>query len=467
MTTGDRLREACGVVGVYARGEEAARITSFGLYALQHRGQESAGIAASDGQRLKVHSAMGLVAQTLDEETLVDLPGHIAIGHTRYSTTGTSHISNAQPLVAYGPGIEIALGHNGNVINALELREELSEWGCTFSTSSDSEIVAALLANAPAESWAERVAYCMRRLRGAYSLVLMTNDALLGIRDPLGVRPLCIGRLNGGWVIASESCALDHIGAEFQREVAPGEAVLVDDDGLRTVYQREAEGRTGSCVFEHIYFARPDSILNGKLLYSNRMEMGAQLAREHPVEADMVIGVPDSATAAAVGYSQESGIPFGEGLVKNRYVGRTFILPDQRLREIGVRGKLNPLPKLIEGRRIVVVDDSIVRGTTTPRVVNLLRRGGAKEIHLRICAPPIVSPCHFGVDMASKKELIAANLSVEEIRNLVGADSLGYLSHEGLLRAVDLPRESLCMGCFTGDYPIPVQLEMDKLMLEV
>ena len=467
MTTGDRLREACGVVGVYARGEEAARITSFGLYALQHRGQESAGIAASDGQRLKVHSAMGLVAQTLDEETLVDLPGHIAIGHTRYSTTGTSHISNAQPLVAYGPGIEIALGHNGNVINALELREELSEWGCTFSTSSDSEIVAALLANAPAESWAERAAYCMRRLRGAYSLVLMTNDALLGIRDPLGVRPLCIGRLNGGWVIASESCALDHIGAEFEREVAPGEAVQVDDDGLRTVYQREAEGRTGSCVFEHIYFARPDSILNGKLLYSNRMEMGAQLAREHPVEADMVIGVPDSATAAAVGYSQESGIPFGEGLVKNRYVGRTFILPDQRLREIGVRGKLNPLPKLIEGRRIVVVDDSIVRGTTTPRVVNLLRRGGAKEIHLRICAPPIVSPCHFGVDMASKRELIAANLSVEEIRNLVGADSLGYLSHEGLLRAVDLPRESLCMGCFTGDYPIPVQLEMDKLMLEV
>ena len=467
MTTGDRLREACGVVGVYARGEEAARITSFGLYALQHRGQESAGIAASDGQRLKVHSAMGLVAQTLDEETLVELPGHIAIGHTRYSTTGTSNISNAQPLVAYGPGIEIALGHNGNVINALELREELSGWGCTFNTSSDSEIVAALLANAPAESWAERAAYCMRRLRGAYSLVLMTNDALLGIRDPLGVRPLCIGRLDGGWVIASESCALDHIGADFIREVAPGEAVLVDDEGLRTVYQREPEARAGACVFEHIYFARPDSILDGKLLYSSRMEMGAQLAREHPVEADMVIGVPDSATAAAVGYSQESGIPFGEGLVKNRYVGRTFILPDQRLREIGVRGKLNPLPKLIEDRRIVVVDDSIVRGTTTPRVVNLLRRGGAREIHLRICAPPIVSPCHFGVDMASKRELIAANLSVEEIRELVGADSLGYLSHEGLLRAVDLPRESLCMGCFTGDYPIPVQLEMDKLMLEV
>ena len=467
MTAGDRLREACGVVGVYARGEDAARITSFGLYALQHRGQESAGIAASDGQRLRVHTAMGLVAQTLDEETINGLPGHIAIGHTRYSTTGTSNISNAQPLIASGPDVEIALGHNGNVINALELREELAEWGCLFNTSSDSEIVAALLANAPAESWTERVAYCMRRPRGAYSLVLMTNDALLGIRDPLGVRPLCIGRLNGGWVVASESCALDHIGADFIREVAPGEAVLADDEGLRTVYQREPEARSGACVFEHIYFARPDSILDGKLLYSSRMEMGAQLAREHPVEADMVIGVPDSATAAAVGYSQESGIAFGDGLVKNRYVGRTFILPDQRLREIGVRGKLNPLPKLIEDRRIVVVDDSIVRGTTTPRVVNLLRKGGAREIHLRICAPPIVSPCHFGVDMASKRELIAANLSVEEIRDLVGADSLGYLSHEGLQRAVDLPRESLCMGCFTGDYPIPVQLEMDKLMLEV
>ena len=468
MTTEDHdLREACGVVGVYSRGEDVARVAFFGLYALQHRGQESAGIAASDGEQIRVHTAMGLVAQTLDEETLIQLPGHIAIGHTRYSTTGTSNISNAQPIIASGPGVEIALGHNGNVINALELREELAEWGCTFTTSSDSEIIAQLIANAPADSWQDRAAYCMRRLQGAYSLVVMTNDALLGIRDPLGVRPLCIGKLNGGWVIASESCALDHIGAEFVREVAPGEAVLADDEGLRTVYQRDVNGRAGACIFENIYFARPDSILNGQLLYSNRMEMGAELAREYPVEADMVIGVPDSATAAAVGYSQESGIPFGEGLIKNRYVGRTFILPDQRLRDLGVRRKLNPLPRLIKDKQIVVVDDSIVRGTTTPHVVSLLKKGGAKEVHLRICAPPIVSPCHFGVDLATKKELIAANMTVEEMREFVGADSLGFLSHQGLLRAVGSERESFCMGCFTGDYPIPVQLEMDKLMLEV
>ena len=353
------------------------------------------------------------------------------------------------------------------MINAVELRQELAEWGCTFSSSSDSEIIAHLLTHAPASSWEERIAYCMRRLQGAYSLVVMTPDALMGIRDPLGVRPLCIGRLNGGWVIASESCALDHIGAEYIREISPGEAVMVDDRGLRTLYQREAEGSAAMCIFEHIYFARPDSILDGKLVYRNRMAMGAELAREFPVEADMVIGVPDSATAAAVGYSQESRILFAEGLVKNRYVGRTFILPDQRLRDLGVRRKLNPLPELIAGKRVVVVDDSIVRGTTTPHVVNLLRKGGAKEIHLRICAPPIMWPCHFGVDLATRKELLAANNSVEKIQELTGADSLGYLSHEGLVRAIGLPRSNFCMACFTGNYPVPVQLEMDKLVLEV
>ena len=466
-TVDDVPKEACGVIGVYSRDNDAARTAFFGLFALQHRGQESAGISAADGGRITTRTSMGLVAQAFQEEDFRSLTGRLAIGHTRYSTTGSNRIDNAQPIVSRGPSLEAAVAHNGNVINAVDLKRELAGWGCTFSSTSDTEIVAHLITHAPATSWEERIAYCMRRLEGAYSLAVLTKNALLGIRDPLGVRPLCIGKANGGWVIASESSALDHIGAEFIREIEPGEAVMVDDQGIRTVYQREPEGTSAMCVFEHIYFARPDSILGGKLVYKSRMAMGAQLAREHPVDADMVISVPDSATAAAVGYSQESGIPFGEGLVKNRYVGRTFILPDQRLREIGVRGKLNPLPKLIEGRRIVVVDDSIVRGTTTPRVVNLLRRGGAKEIHLRICAPPIVSPCHFGVDMASKRELIAANLSVEEIRNLVGADSLGYLSHEGLLRAVDLPRESLCMGCFTGDYPIPVQLEMDKLMLEV
>ena len=454
------------MVGVYAPGEDVARVVFFGLYALQHRGQECAGIATSDGSEITVRTAMGLVGQAFQEEDLTSLRGHLAVGHTRYSTTGSNNIYNAQPILSKGRDVEIALAHNGNVINAVDLRAELTDWGCTFSSSSDSEIVANLMANAPASSWEERIAYCMRRLEGAYSLVVMTTDALFGIRDPLGVRPLCIGKLDGGWVIASESCALDHIGADYVREVEPGEAVMVDAEGLKTVYQRERSNGSASCIFEHIYFARPDSILDGKLVYRSRMTMGAELAKEHPVEADVVIGVPDSATAGAVGYSQESGIPFGEGLVKNRYVGRTFILPDQRLRELGVRRKLNPLPELIAGKRIVVVDDSIVRGTTTPHVVSLLRRGGAKEIHLRICAPPIMWPCHFGVDLATRKELLAANMTVEEIREYVGADSLGYLSHEGLVKSVGLARDNFCMACFTGNYPVPVQLEMDKLVME-
>ena len=461
------LREACGVVGVYSRGEDVARVAFFGLYALQHRGQESAGISSSDGERIRVHTSMGLVGQAFQEEDLEHLPGHIAVGHTRYSTTGSSELCNAQPILSKGPNIEIALAHNGNVINAMELKEELLEWGCTFSSGTDSEIIAHLMSNAPASSWEERIAYCMRRLKGAYSLAVMTKDTLIGMRDPMGVRPLCIGKLNGGWVIASETCALDHIGATFIRELEPGEAVLIDDDGLRTVYQREPGDRSAMCIFEHIYFARPDSVLNGKLVYSNRMAMGAELAKEFPVDADLAIGIPDSATAAAVGYSQESGIPYGEGLVKNRYVGRTFILPDQRLRDLGVRRKLNPMPELIKDKRVVVIDDSIVRGTTTPHVVTLLRRGGVKEIHLRICAPPIMWPCHFGVDMATRKELIAANMTVEEIRQFVGSDSLGFLSHEGLIRAVGVPKNNFCMACFTGRYPIPVQLEMDKLALEV
>ena len=462
----DYPREACGLVGVYSRGEDVARVAFFGLYALQHRGQESAGISASDGNGIRVQTAMGLVGQAFQEEDLERLPGHIAVGHNRYSTTGSSQLCNAQPIVSRGPDLEIALAHNGNVINAVDLKRELAEWGCTFSSTSDSEIIAHLMTNAPAATWRERIAYCMRRLEGAYSLVVMTKDELIGIRDPLGVRPLSIGELNGGWVIASETCALDHIGAEFVRDVRPGEAVLADDQGLRTIYEREPDGRA-TCIFEYIYLARTDSVIDDRLVYSARMAMGAQLAREHPVDADVVIGVPDSATAAAVGYSQESGLPFGEGLVKNHYVGRTFIIPDQRLRDLGVRRKLNPLPRLIEGKRVVVVEDSIVRGTTIPHVVKLLKRGGAAEIHLRICAPRIMWPCYFGVDFPTRKELIGANMSVEEIRQYVGADSLGYLSHQGLVQAVGGGEDSYCMACFTGKYPIPVQLEMDKLVLEV
>jgi len=460
------LKEACGVVGVYARGEDAARAAFFGIYALQHRGQESAGIAASDGRMIRAHTEMGLVGQAFQEYDLSRLPGYISVGHTRYSTTGSSNISNAQPIISKGTSVEIALGHNGNVINAVELREELYDWGLSFESSADSEIIAHLISNAPADNWADRASYTMRRLQGAYSLVMMTKDQLVGMRDPLGVRPLCVGKLGSGWVIASETCALDHIGADYVREVAPGEAVVIDDEGLHSVYKRQLDAQLGNCIFEQIYFARPDSLLDNNLVYSSRMAMGAELAKEHPVDADVVIGVPDSATAAAVGYSQESGIPFSEGLVKNRYVGRTFILPDQRLRELGVRRKLNYLPQILEGKKVVVVDDSIVRGTTTPHVVKLLKKGGAKEIHFRICAPPIISPCHFGVDMATKDELVAAKMSIDEICDFIGADSLGYLSHQGLLRTVGGQKSQYCMGCFTGSYPIPVQLEMDKLVLE-
>jgi len=461
----DNVRESCGVFGVYAPGEDVARLTFFGLFALQHRGQESAGVATSDGERIYVRTSMGLVAQAFREEDLAGLKGHAAIGHTRYSTTGSSVISNAQPVQAEGPNGTVVLSHNGNIVNAAILRRQLLEEGCNFTSTTDSEIMAHLLARAPASSWPDRIRHMMRKVQGAYSLVVLTKEAVIGIRDPLGVRPLCLGKLNGGWVIASESCALDHIGAIFIREIEPGEAVIIDGQGIQS-HQIEEPNKRALCMFEFIYFARPDSVLNQQLLYPTRQAMGAELAREHPVQADIVIGIPDSATAAGLGYSHESGIPYTEGLLKNRYVGRTFIQPDQRLRELGVQLKFNPLPEVLQGKRVVVVDDSIVRGTTTPHVVNLLRRGGAKEVHMRICAPPIRWPCHFGVDMATRRELIAANMSVEEIRRAIGADSLGYLSIQGLLKAVGMEESRFCMACFTGEYPIPVQLEMDKLVLE-
>ena len=466
VTTDDSPHDACGVVGVYAPGQDVARIAFYGLFALQHRGQECAGIASATGRRIHIHTSMGLVSQAFRESDLERLEGHIAIGHTRYSTTGSSQPQNAQPILSRNGPVELALGHNGNVINALELRQELLDLGCNFVSTTDSEVVAHLLAWAPGKDWSERTSYMMRRLQGAYALVVTTKDTLLGIRDPLGIRPLCIGKLGDGWVIASESCALDHLGAQYLREVEPGETVVITRSGLTSIPYTGKSALPAPCIFEYIYFARPDSVLDGKLVYGMRMAMGAELAREHQVEADMVIGVPDSAIAAAVGYSQESGIPYGEGLVKNRYVGRTFISPDQRMRDLGVRTKFNPLPDLIRGKRLVVVDDSIVRGTTTPPVVGLLRKGGAKEVHLRVCAPPIMFPCHLGVDFPTRGELIAANASVDEICQFVGADSLGYLSQEGLLRAVGLPRSEVCMGCFDGTSPIPVQLEMDKLAFE-
>ena len=407
---------------------------------------------------------MGLVSQVFTEESLSQLSGDFAIGHNRYSTRGSNRVTNVQPIVVGKGANTIAVAHNGNIVNAEHLYQELCDQGYTFRTSTDTEVIANLILSSPAKDWVEKIRYAMHRLQGAYSLTLLTSHSLYGVRDPLGVRPLCLGTLNSGWVLASESCAMDHIGAQFLREVENGEIIAISKNGLDSY--REEVDRKALCVFEYIYFARPDSVIDGRLLYPARQAMGEVLAQEHPVAADLVMGVPDSATAAGIGYARSSGIPLCEGLLKNRYVGRTFIEPDQRIRDLGVQLKFNPLPQMLDGQRLVVVDDSIVRGTTTPKVVKLLKRAGAKEVHMRICAPPIRYPCFFGVDMASRWELIAAQKTVPEVRDFIGADSLGYLSIDGLIKAIGLPKDMFCMACFTGDYPIPVQIEMDKLALE-
>lgn len=459
------MHEACGVFGIYAPGEDIARITYFALFALQHRGQESAGIATSDGYHINIHTGEGLVSHAFSESDISQLKGHMAIGHNRYSTKGSSRLQNAQPIIVGHGDDTLVLAHNGNISNAEALHEELAGQGYEFTTGTDTEVIGKLILSAPYSNWIERISYAAGRLQGAYSVTMMTHDKLFAMRDPMGMRPLCLGRLNNhGSVIASESCALNHIGAQFIREVAPGELIVVDGEGLTSYKLREPQ--PALCTFEYIYFSRPDSVINGRLLYSTRQEMGARLAEEYPVDGDLVVGVPDSATPAAIGYSAKSGIPLADGLIKNRYIGRTFIQPNQRLRDLGVKLKFNPLQALIEGKRIILVDDSIVRGTTTPKVINLLRSAGVKEVHMRICAPPIRYPCFFGVDMANRWELIAAYKSIGEVRDYIGADSLGYLSVEGLVGAIGIPREELCLSCFTGSYPLPVQLEMDKLSLE-
>ncbi len=458
------MHESCGVFGVYASGINVAQTTFFALFALQHRGQESAGIAVTDGSGIKLHTNMGLVSQAFTENDLTLLKGHIGIGHNRYSTTGSSRPANAQPIIAESDGLALALAHNGNITNAEMLHDELQGRGYYLRTGTDSEVIANLILASPGQNWQEKIGYAMHRLQGAYSLVILTEDKLIGVRDSFGVRPLCLGRIDNGWSIASESCALDHIGAEFVREIEPGEIAVVDSSGVKSL--KKKDGKKAICIFEYIYFARPDSIIQGKLLYPTREAMGRELAREYPVDADLVMGIPDSATAAGISYSNASGIPYCEGLLKNRYVGRTFIQPDQRMRELGVHLKFNPLSQIIAGKRLVVVDDSIVRGTTTPKIVSMLRKAGAAEVHLRICAPPIRYPCFFGVDTAQRWQLIAARMTVPEIREYVDADSLGYLSLDGLIKAVGLPKDTFCLACFTGVYPIPVQIEMDKLALE-
>jgi amidophosphoribosyltransferase len=462
----DTLREHCGVIAVYAPGEDVARLAYFGLYALQHRGQESAGIATADGERLSCLARMGLVAQVFDEESLTRLAGQLAIGHTRYSTTGSSRIENAQPLVVDGDLGRLALGHNGNLVNAPRLRQELIRQGVKPRTSTDSELIALACASAPGPDWLTRIRRTMPRLEGAFCLVLLANDRLFAVRDPLGIRPLCLGRLGRGWIVASESCALDTIGADFIREVDPGEILMIGADGVHSE-RVPSSGRRALCTFEHIYFARPDSIVDGCLVYSVRERMGHELAREHPAEADFVMPVPDAATPAAIGYAAESGIPYREGLMKNRYIGRTFIQPQQVTRQDNVQLKFNPLPEVLAGKRVVLVDDSIVRGTTTPRVISILRRAGAREVHIRITAPPMRFPCYLGVDTAPIEQLIAARLTVPEICEHIGADSLGYLSVAGLNRAIGLPESTLCNACFHGSYPLSVDLETDKLTLEM
>jgi amidophosphoribosyltransferase len=461
----DKPHEECGIVGVYAPGAEAARLAFFALYALQHRGQESAGIATSNGRVAPIHKGLGLVSQVFNEDNLHLLQGHLGIGHTRYSTTGAVRLPNAQPYLietALGP---LGVSHNGNLTNTPALRRDLLQRGVGLGSSSDSEVITQMLAGAAGEKWEERIAVFMQKAVGAYSLTILTRDAVYAVRDPWGLRPLCVGRLNGnGWIAVSESCALGTIGATFLREVKPGEIVRLDESGLTSWQGRPAEPPS-LCIFEYIYFARPDSVLEGHSVHWVRRKLGARLAREHPVDADMVIGVLDSATAHAIGYANESGIPFGEGLIKNRYIGRTFIQPDDRLRRLGVKLKFNALPDL-KGKRIVLVDDSIVRGHTSGPIVALLRQAGATQVHMRIASPPIRHPCFMGVDMAAREELIAAQMSIDEIAKRIDVDSLGYLSLAGLTEVVGPGHGGHCRACFTGDYPVQIGDNVGKQAFE-
>lgn len=464
-------QDACGVFGVYGPEEEVAKLAYFGLYALQHRGQESAGIAASDGKRILVFKDMGLVAQVFDEGALEALQGHIAVGHTRYSTTGASTWANAQPTLGPTAHGTVALGHNGNLTNTPELidllvsREGMGS-GLDFrgGKSTDTAIVTALLGTGHFDTLAETALDLLPHIKGAYSFVFMDENTLYAARDPHGVRPLVLGSLpSGGWVVASEIPALDIVGAAFVREVEPGEFLTINGDGVRS--ERFAEAEPHGCVFEYVYLARPDTSIAGRSIQAGRLEMGRTLAREHPVEADMVIPVPESGTPAAVGYAQASGIPFAQGLTKNAYVGRTFIQPSQTLRQLGIRLKLNPLREVIAGKRIIVVDDTIVRGNTQHAIVAMLREAGATEVHVRISAPPVQWPCFYGIDFPTRDELASVGKSVEELRKLIGADSLGHISLEGMIAATGQAEERLCTACFTGQYPMHTPVDAKHLLM--
>ena len=466
-------QDACGVFGVWAPGEDVAKLTYFGLYALQHRGQESAGIATGDGHKVLVYKDMGLVSQVFDETSLQSLRGHVSIGHCRYSTTGGSTWENAQPTLGGTDATTVALAHNGNLINSAELRDLLDErmagrrhtGELARGNTTDTALVTALLAD-PDRSLEAVALDLLPQLRGAFCFVFMDEHTLYAARDRHGIRPLALGRLDRGWVVASETAALQTVGAAVIREIEPGELIAIDEQGLRS--HRFAEPEPKGCIFEFVYLARPDAVISGRVVHEARVAMGARLAREHPVDADLVIGVPDSGVPAAVGYAQESGIPFGQGFVKNAYVGRTFIQPSQTLRQLGIRLKLNPLAHTIRGKRLVVVDDSIVRGNTQRAQVRMLREAGAAEVHVRISSPPVHWPCFYGIDFATRAELIATGLGVEEIQASIGADSLGYISLEGMITATEQETDRLCAACFTGDYPValPEDGRIGKHVLE-
>lgn len=450
----DRFNDECGVFGIYGH-PEAANLAYLGLYSLQHRGQESSGIASTDGERIYSHKGMGLVADVFTEEDIERLHGSAAIGHVRYSTTGDSHIRNAQPFVVEYSRGGIAVAHNGNIVNSQILRAEFEAYGSIFQSSMDTEIIVHLLASSKETSLVDRITASLRRVLGSYSLLFLTERAMVAARDPHGFRPLSLGRLKGAWVVASETCAFDLIEAEYVREIEPGEIVVIDGDGVAS-YKPFPEARYTPCVFEFIYFARPDSRIFGANVHAVRKKLGARLAMEHPVEADVVVPVPDSGVPAAIGYAEASGIPFDKGIVRNHYVGRTFIEPKDSIRHFGVKIKLNAISDIISGKRVVVIDDSIVRGTTSRKIIKMIRAAGAKEVHMRISSPPTICPCYYGIDTPRRDDLIAAVQSVEEINRFITSDTLGYLSVEGLYQAVSEAGASYCDACFTGQYPVDI-----------
>ncbi len=462
----DKLKEECGVIGIYAPGmENISQMVCFGLIALQHRGQESAGIAVLKDRKMQYYKEMGLVQEVFSSEILDRLPADIGIGHVRYSTTGESYVSNAQPLVVRYKGGSIALAHNGNLVNAGDIRNRLEDEGSIFQTSIDSEVIANLIAKNYHLGMKEAVIESVKEIRGSFALVIIIDNMLVGVRDPHGLRPLSLAKVDDGYVLASETCAHDVVGGEFVRDIEPGEIVIIDENGVESIMYDDSK-RKAVCAFEYVYFARPDSIIDGRNVFITRKKAGQILAKESPVEADMVIAVPDSGIAAAIGYAEASGIPFDIGLIKNKYLGRTFIQPDQKSRELAVRLKLNAMSENIEGKRLILIDDSIVRGTTSKRLVNMLKDAGATEVHIRVSSPPVSHSCYFGIDTPNRAQLIGATHTIEEIREMTGADSLAYLSVDGLVESIGMKKCDLCTACFDGNYPMEVPKEGNKNVFE-